>query len=463
MVGRVAIVTVGVLVLLSSVAGAGIATPTVETGRAEHVPSPTAAPTGGIANPKTAGIAVAQGTDSTVTRILVARNGTATWRVQIRTRLTSDTAVAEYEAFQQRFRENTSAFLDPFSERMRGVVAEAADATGRPMAARNFRAETIIQSVPRRWGVVTYEFRWTEFAAGDDEAVVVGDVFRGQFFLTANDTLEIVGPDEYAVTAADPPPAERDPGTVRWFGRRGFPDDSPSVRFEPVTPTPTTDPTTRTTAGSTGSSGTDRQPGTDGESGTAGAGGTPPDGQTATSVPPDSGGGVSLPLAAAVLVVGLLAVGAYRWYRETQQTDDETAPSSGSSAEAGEDGAGGVGSDHSGAVTGKPAGETDDAGADETAQTGPTAGASGAVDPDPVVTDAARVEELLEEGGGQLRQTEIVDAMDWSKSKTSRVLSNMADEDRIEKLRIGRENVIRYPDAGPLGDSDGGADTDEST
>jgi len=41
-----------------------------------------------------------------------------------------------------------------------------------------------------------------------------------------------------------------------------------------------------------------------------------------------------------------------------------------------------------------------------------------------------------------MHQAEIADRLDWSSSKTSRVTSEMADAGDIEKLRIGRENVI---------------------
>jgi hypothetical protein len=410
MVGRVSVVTAGLLVLAASAAGAGLATPVAGPALPEA--------TGPVSDPTGAGAVVVQETDSTVTRITVAPDGTATWRVQVRTRLASGADVEEYEAFQTRFRENTSAFLDPFRERMRGVVAEAADATGRPMEARDFRAGTTIQTVPRRWGLVTYEFRWVGFAARDGDGLVVGDVFRGQFFLTANDTLAITGPDEYAVGATDPPPAERDPGTVRWFGPRSFPEDTPAVRFEPVTPTGTPGTRTTTAPGAVGATGTDRLDGTDESGGTDGET-TSPDG---TPVPSESGG-PSLPLAVAVVVVGLLAVGAYRVYGgQDDPTDEDPATSSGSDPSTGE--------------------------------------TTGSADPDPVVTDADRVERLLREGGGQLRQSGIVEAMDWSKSKTSRVLSDMADEGRIEKLRIGRENVIRFPEDDELGGGESPAGRD---
>lgn len=65
----------------------------------------------------------------------------------------------------------------------------------------------------------------------------------------------------------------------------------------------------------------------------------------------------------------------------------------------------------------------------------------------PIQTDADRVVALLAENGGQMKQTAIAAELDWSPSKTSRTLSDLADEDRIEKLRLGRENVISLPDS----------------
>ena len=49
---------------------------------------------------------------------------------------------------------------------------------------------------------------------------------------------------------------------------------------------------------------------------------------------------------------------------------------------------------------------------------------------------------LLEENGGRMKQVNIVDETDWSKSKVSMLLSEMEDEGQISKLRVGRENII---------------------
>ena len=53
---------------------------------------------------------------------------------------------------------------------------------------------------------------------------------------------------------------------------------------------------------------------------------------------------------------------------------------------------------------------------------------------------------LLRDRDGYMKQSEIAETLDWSPSKTSRTVSRLADEDRVEKLRIGRENVVSLPD-----------------
>ncbi|QKY20838.1 hypothetical protein B4589_010775 [Halolamina sp. CBA1230] len=67
------------------------------------------------------------------------------------------------------------------------------------------------------------------------------------------------------------------------------------------------------------------------------------------------------------------------------------------------------------------------------------------VDPE-LLSDEERVEVLLEQNGGRMRQADIVKETDWSDAKVSQLLSRMADEGSIEKLRLGRENVISLPD-----------------
>ena len=63
-----------------------------------------------------------------------------------------------------------------------------------------------------------------------------------------------------------------------------------------------------------------------------------------------------------------------------------------------------------------------------------------------VMTDAERVQTLLEATDGRMRQTAIADEFDWSASKVSRVIGKMVDEGTVEKLQLGRENLIELDD-----------------
>ncbi len=63
-----------------------------------------------------------------------------------------------------------------------------------------------------------------------------------------------------------------------------------------------------------------------------------------------------------------------------------------------------------------------------------------------LLSDEERVERLLEQNGGRMKQATIVNETGWSNAKVSQLLSAMDEEGRIDKLRIGRENLISFPD-----------------
>lgn len=63
-----------------------------------------------------------------------------------------------------------------------------------------------------------------------------------------------------------------------------------------------------------------------------------------------------------------------------------------------------------------------------------------------LLSDEERVERLLEQKGGRMKQANIVKETGWSNAKVSQLLSSMEQEGRIDKLRIGRENLISFPD-----------------
>ena len=305
-------------------------------------------------------------TDNSVVRIALADDGSARWTVQIRTRLDSRERVDQYAAFRRGFERDPGRYLGPFRSRIRGVVAGASNATGREMRATEFGATVGIQEVPRRWGVVTYEFTWTNFARPANGTLVVGDAFEGGFFIAANDTLQIAAPSGYAFETVAPVPDTREDGVVAWTGREDFADGRPRVVAAP-------------------------------------------DGDASTAAVSGRGADPVLPLVGVTLaLVAVTAVVLYR-RREGGRTADDAREAEPETAAA------------------------------EPAETDAEA---------PIRTDEERVLELLRDRGGRVRQADLAAELDWSASKTSRVVGRLAEDGAVEKLRIGRENLVALPDEG---------------
>ncbi|MFC4541929.1 helix-turn-helix domain-containing protein [Halosolutus amylolyticus] len=61
---------------------------------------------------------------------------------------------------------------------------------------------------------------------------------------------------------------------------------------------------------------------------------------------------------------------------------------------------------------------------------------------DEFLTDREKVRQLITENGGRMKQSEIVNAVDWSKAKVSRLLADLEEDGQVTKLRLGRENLV---------------------
>ncbi|ERH08545.1 MAG: hypothetical protein J07HX64_00286 [halophilic archaeon J07HX64] len=290
---------------------------------------------------------------------------------------------------------------------MRSAVSEAENltrqetaVTEREMTATGFEAETGTEVVPREWGFVTYRFNWEGFAPVDNGTVSVGDTFEDGLFLEENSILVIRSPDGYEATTVEPDPDQVGSNELRWEGPVEFGDRRPTAEFvQSGSPDDSTDGADGTGDGSTGSDADDSP----GNSGGDGSGGLP--------------GSVLFGTAGVAVLAGVTAL--YLHQRRQQPdsagqavTDDGQEPDTA------------VGT----AETHQERKETE------------TATNPGEV-PE-LATDEDRVIAALEVEGGRMKQSDLADQLDWSPSKASRVLSDMADEGEIEKLRIGRENVI---------------------
>jgi hypothetical protein len=389
----------------------------------------------------------AQVADPTTTfGFAVAEDGDANVTVTVTYTLDSANDTAAFEETADEFERGTTGPTTAVFER---AAAAASEATNRSMNLSEPTRTTERRNVSGGpdVGVLELAFEWTNFARVDGSRLRVGDAYRtpnGTWLpgLGADQRLRVVGPEGYGY--ADGGAANIEDGALVWRGPTTFDagdlrvvlaDDSPT----PVSPTPPTDATDRprTTAG------TDA-PG--------GEGGDGPFGGLAS---PGVGG--------LLLAVALAGVGLYAFVARRDEGPGPAAVGGGADGRP-EDDAGTTAppdaTDGGEAMTAGAAAGVDAAdGSDSSGDVG--ADGEGDDDPGPfagvdeeLLSDEERVERLLEYNGGRMKQANIVTETGWSNAKVSQLLSGMDEAERIDKLRIGRENLISLPEADDgIGDS----------
>jgi uncharacterized membrane protein len=286
------------------------------------------------------------------------------------------------------------------AEQFRAVASDVAERTGRSMD-----ITAVSRSAPRtnETGYLALNFTWTNFAVSeaDGNRLVVQDAFNGTdgrwlTRLGEDQTLIIRPPPGYSVSTAPVPPQDR---TLRWG-----PGSQVSLGQEPIVYS-----------------------------------GATPDNPLPASPLVLVGGGLAV---VAVIVGAYLVLG-------RREPDGDTGP---------DPGPGGAAADTDGGSPDPPAGPAPGAGggtdteADADSEPEPEpepepgpGPADDGIDPE-LLSDEERVERLLERNGGRMKQANIVDETGWSNAKVSQLLSSMAEDGQVEKLRIGRENLISLPE-----------------
>ena len=314
--------------------------------------------------------------DRTYFVITIQSDGSAEWTFRYERLLTSTEEREQFDQFAEQFEEEETEFYEQFTEQATALVAMGEDSTNREMSAEEFERSATVESEINERGVVEMSFTWTNFAAVEDDRVVISDVFDGWFFLMEDQSLEITASDGLVFEEVQPdqPDAEyraqnvRDADTVTWRGEQEFIEGHPYVVLAPEDDVSTDE---------------------DGSG-------------TSWLDPTILAGGLAL-----AILVGL---GAFAYARYGH--------------------------------VGRPEREDDSQSTTADSETAGTAESDTPIAEEELLSDEDRVEALIRQNGGRMKQVNIVDETGWSKSKVSMLLSDMEEEDRISKLRVGRENII---------------------
>ncbi|WP_336336256.1 helix-turn-helix transcriptional regulator [Haloarcula brevis] len=162
----------------------------------------------------------------------VAPDGTADWTVAYRIRLDDDNATQAFEDLRADVRADSSAYTDRFRDRMQRTAGAAENTTGRGMAIENVTVSAREETFGQTYGVVTYRFRWTNFAAVSGDRIEIGDALSG-LFLDAETSLTVRWPADYRADSVAPAADERGNGSVTWRGQQEFGASEPRVVVSP--------------------------------------------------------------------------------------------------------------------------------------------------------------------------------------------------------------------------------------
>ena len=328
--------------------------------------------------------------------VTVDSDGTAAWTVEYWKRLDDDESEEAFESIESDVEENPEEYVDGFAESMDDTVASAAEETDREMSASGYTVATRTESIPQEYGVLTYQFEWSGFAAVDGDRMEIGDAISG-FFLDDQSRLVVGWPSEYSLVDVRPEPGETRSDSVLWRGSEtSFVGDEPRV----VVSTEPDD-----------SDGLDNGP---------------VDGEESDGVP-------LIPVGGGVTGVALLFM---LWWLYSRGLADEP--------------------DDDGAATAQSDAGTEPAAATETpdaSDDGSSANDDGDATaesddgpPSELLSNEERVIQLLEQHDGRLKQQQVVQELDWTDAKTSQVIGELREEGTVETFRIGRENVVRLPE-----------------
>jgi hypothetical protein len=349
-----------------------------------------------------------QGTDDSLGNVTMVvqlqPDGDARWSVSTTLELSTANETAAFRTLADEFEsgETPTLGLSAFER----AAQQASTATGRDMEITAVERTTASNAtIENGTGRLTLQFTWTAFANVTDDRLAVGDAFetpdgtwlpgldRGQQFV-------VRPPEGYGVFDASKPP---DNGSVRWHGPTTFDAEPLSATF-------------------TGGNGAGSSDGTDG--GTDGDGGTDPGSR-------DSGSRSIVWLVVATVLIGG-AVAAYVFVQRDEGAVNPDAETDEPTAETVADPTATDDGQQSPEATVDDTGEVETTGTEETETE--------------LLSDEERVERLLERNGGRMKQANIVKETGWSNAKVSQLLSAMDEDDQIDKLRIGRENLISFPD-----------------
>ncbi|WP_411715040.1 helix-turn-helix transcriptional regulator [Natronomonas sp.] len=170
--------------------------------------------------------------DDVLLSISLAEDGDAEWAIEYRVRLDSEEDETAFEEYRADLESTPETYRERLHNRMNATAEDASNATGREMAIRDVSVDASRENLPQEYGVVTYTFEWTNFAAVDGDRLVAGDAVDS-LFLDNETELLIEWPNGYALVGVRPDSDDVRENAVLWEGPKRFASGEPRLEVAP--------------------------------------------------------------------------------------------------------------------------------------------------------------------------------------------------------------------------------------
>jgi hypothetical protein len=170
--------------------------------------------------------------DDILLSMTIEDDGDARWTIEYRTRLETAEDEQAFEELRSDIEADPGPYAQRFRDRMSGTASVAENATDREMVIAEMSVSAEQRDLPREYGVLSYGFRWSNFAAVESDRLIVGEAIDG-LFLDEETSLLISWTDSHELVTASPEPTETRDQTVVYEGPLEFAGGEPRIEIGP--------------------------------------------------------------------------------------------------------------------------------------------------------------------------------------------------------------------------------------
>lgn len=165
--------------------------------------------------------------------IKVYEDGSALWNLETRFELKTQADIDFFNEYMTALEEDKDFIIQKKKDSLQDIINKVAYSSGREMTIENISLNyQIIDSINKKYGVVTIKFLWKSFGLEDNGIIQIGDSFSEGSRLKEGEVLVIEYPKEYSINSINPEPNEKRENSIFWYGPKILLNNEPRIVLE---------------------------------------------------------------------------------------------------------------------------------------------------------------------------------------------------------------------------------------